>query len=156
MPRGRFSKLTVEERKERDRVQARARYAKNPQPKKDARKRYRDANQEKIAESKKAWAASERGQSWTKAYMAEYELEWSKTEKGKLSRKCGSWRAQGIAPGNLTWEEVYIIVFSTTHCEQCKVELVRGRGKGSLTLDHDHETGEIRNVLCRGCNIRRG
>ncbi len=40
---------------------------------------------------------------------------------------------------------------STEACEVC------GRtGPGSLHVDHDHKTGKVRGVLCRGCNITLG
>lgn len=53
------------------------------------------------------------------------------------------------------WESVYLWFISTEYCEHCGVALKMGRGPDSRSLDHDHETGFIRNVLCRSCNSKR-
>ena len=54
---------------------------------------------------------------------------------------------------NITTEEVEDLI-SITNCEICDVELVRGiRGhKHNACVDHCHETGNIRGVLCDTCN----
>ena len=39
---------------------------------------------------------------------------------------------------------------SVTHCQICGVEL--GRGKNQFAIDHCHETGQVRGVLCGLCN----
>lgn len=174
MPRGRFSKLTVEERKERKREQdkrykdanrekikakQRASYAALSEEEKEERRSvnraHANANVEAANRRKRDWIAANREQS--REYQKTYQREYSKTEKGRKFSRISAWKQAGMNPGDLTWEEVYIIVYSTTHCEECEVELVVGKyGANRLTLDHNHETGAIRNVLCHKCNIRRG
>lgn len=39
-------------------------------------------------------------------------------------------------------------------CDSCGT--TDPRGKGSFHIDHDHSTGEIRGVLCHGCNLALG
>ena len=51
-----------------------------------------------------------------------------------------------------TYEIIYEKVQDTTHCELCNVELISGRKSNSRCMDHDHETGYFRYVLCNTCN----
>ena len=42
---------------------------------------------------------------------------------------------------------------SVKNCELCGVELTGGENKKTRrAMDHEHSTGEFRNVLCNYCN----
>ena len=43
-----------------------------------------------------------------------------------------------------------------THCECCGVEFEAGKGANSKCQDHNHDTGELRDVICGGCNLIEG
>lgn len=43
-----------------------------------------------------------------------------------------------------------------THCEICGVQLNNGRKLDSRHIDHCHETGKVRGVLCASCNLGLG
>lgn len=51
-----------------------------------------------------------------------------------------------------TYEEIYDKVQNTKNCQKCNVELCNGTKSNSRCMDHDHETGYFRLVLCRNCN----
>jgi len=53
----------------------------------------------------------------------------------------------------LTIDEVEAM--RSTGCEICGRTSGSGRW-GQLHIDHDHETGEVRGVLCHGCNVSLG
>ena len=53
---------------------------------------------------------------------------------------------------NQTYEDIYEIVQNTQNCELCNVELCDGRKSNGRCMDHCHETGYFRKVLCRKCN----
>ena len=57
---------------------------------------------------------------------------------------------------NEDWLSVYLFWKTCEECENCGIELTDGMGELTCrNLDHDHETGFIRDVLCWGCNIQR-
>ena len=50
-----------------------------------------------------------------------------------------------------TYKDIYHHVISFNNCELCNVEF-SDEIKNQRCMDHDHETGYFRKVLCRGCN----
>jgi len=47
---------------------------------------------------------------------------------------------------------IYYIREFSTHCEKCGKEF---KSKNDRHMDHCHETGKFRNILCNSCNIKR-
>ena len=101
-------------------------------------KQYQLANKEKIKEYKK-----------------EYSKEYNKTENRKKSNRVNTWKQTGVISDN--FDKLYNKYINTNNCDNCDVELIHGNfGNNKKVLDHDHETGQFRNILCCGCNLRRG
>ena len=81
--------------------------------------------------------------------------EYKQTEAGKKSGRITNWKKRGVK--NDDFESLYEVYINTKFCEECNVELVEGNfGNNRRCLDHDHETGLFRNVVCHLCNCRRG
>ena len=85
----------------------------------------------------------------------EYYKLYCQTDKGKKSRRIGSWKHQGIITDN--FDELYDKFINTEYCELCNCQLTIDRYSTSTTrcLDHHHSSGEIRNILCKRCNSNR-
>ena len=85
----------------------------------------------------------------------EKHKEYNQSEAGKKSRRIFDWKRCGVKHDD--FDSLYEVYINTKFCEQCNIELVEGNfGANKKVLDHDHETGEFRNVICHLCNIRRG
>tara|TARA_R110002096_G_scaffold41653_1_gene112595 strand:+ start:375 stop:833 length:459 start_codon:yes stop_codon:yes gene_type:complete len=122
---------------------------------KEKKKEYRQNNKEKIAERQREYYENNKEQinkqkkeyyENNKEKRAEDDKIYRQTPAGKKSRMMSCWRKRGVNNVN---EEMYNHYIATTHCECCSKEFSSSRDRH---LDHDHETGEYRWVLCWSCN----
>ena len=127
--------LTEEEQKQKKREW----YEKNKQRLLEKQKEYYENNKEKIKQYKKEYAKSESGKETIKNYF--------KSPQGRKSKLIGEWKYSGVIHDN--FDELYEKYIRTTNCEVCNKDLSTTK----KCLDHDHDTGKFRYVLCNGCNI---
>ncbi len=102
---------------------------------------------------------NQRRRKYTKEYNhknKDKKKEYYQTEKGKKEKRINQWKNRNIIHHN--FDELYEKYINTEHCELCSVKLTVDRYNTPTTrcLDHDHETGEFRNILCHSCNVKRG
>ena len=150
-----------EKNKEKIREQKKEYRKKNKEKIKEYRKEYREKNKEKIQEyreknKEKAIEYREKNKEKAIEYHKEYQKEYRKTSARKKSSRISGWKQKGVVSDN--FDALYERYISTTNCELCNCELTEDRYNTSTTrcLDHDHQTGEFRNVLCQACNLKRG
>jgi len=83
----------------------------------------------------------------------EYLKEWNKSEKGYKSTRIYKWKSRGVISDD--YDKLYEYFLSIKECENCGIELNVDTYTRKC-LDHDHNTGLFRNVLCNSCNLLRG
>ena len=63
-----------------------------------------------------------------------------------------NWKKYGLlCREGETYKDIYNHVMSIDKCELCNIEFSK-EIKHQRCMDHDHNTGYFRKVLCRGCN----
>ena len=104
--------------------------------------KYREKNKEKLREYKKIYDEK------NKEKKSEYMKDYNKSETAKIQY----WKRMGVKCDDFNaLHQKYI---NTHNCERCGCEITLGSGiKGKKHLDHDHMTGEFRNIVCGTCNI---
>lgn len=110
-------------------------------------KRWREENREKVREYSRAWR--EKNADHIKDYNASYMPEYYQREGAAISRWKRNLKAYDLTPAdfNKMWQA------QNGKCAICQHEMApRGRKKDAATVDHNHATGEVRGLLCRGCN----
>ena len=76
------------------------------------------------------------------------------TPAGIKSNRISKWKSYGVICDD--WDVLYEKYINTEFCEDCKCELTEDRYNTKTTrcLDHDHNTGLFRNVVCNSCNAK--
>ena len=79
----------------------------------------------------------------------EYIRNWEKNNPEKKHRYnvIATWKYRGIIDND--FNSLYEYFLKETHCWICDKEYKKRSDK---VLDHCHETGEPRYIVCRGCN----
>jgi len=112
---------------------------KDPEARKAYAKAYYQKNKETISFRK-------RNDLEYKAWDRERMRRIRETPEGLKSNRLNNWKSWGLV-GDL--EAIYEIYLKTTNCMKCSIQFSDGNKK---CMDHDHETGEYRAMLCNRCN----
>ena len=64
-----------------------------------------------------------------------------------------NWKNYGMIFDNEEhFETIYQAYIYATHCDRCRKPFKSTKDR---QLDHNHETGEVRDIICRSCNYLR-
>lgn len=123
-------KVSIEEKKARSRERAKEYY-------------------QKVKQDPKAYAK-----------LLAYNREYGKRNRDKMRQYAKNWRLRHPEKARATWikskykltdEQYQQILDHSGYCDSCETPL-----KTKSNVDHCHETGRYRGLLCRGCNIAAG
>lgn len=100
------------------------------------------------------------------AYRSEYQREYRAANRDKIREQAKAWRERhpdyneyaywknvkhryGITKRE--WNE--LLIKQEGRCAICRTDVPGGRGtRRGWHIDHNHETGQVRGLLCYGCN----
>ena len=130
----------------------------------DKRRLYYEKNKEKINERQRLYKEKnkEKNKEYQRLYdeknkerIKEYKRLYHQTEAGIKGRRISDWKRRGVVCHD--FEELYKTYMNISFCDFCKVELTYDKTTTATTkcLDHDHVSGEFRNILCNSCNVKR-
>jgi len=89
-----------------------------------------------------------------KEKIIEADKKYRQTEKGKEVQTISNWKIRNVKSND--FPALYQYYKRCKNCENCGIELIEGNtGSNRKCLDHNHLTGEFRNVLCHSCNVKR-
>jgi len=134
-----------------------------PFNRKEYMKEYREKNKEKISQQKKEYNEKNKEKilQYSKEYylnnkekQAEYKKEYNKTDNGLKCARIRTWKSRGVLDNfNDNYEILYKIYLSTKFCDICNCEL-NTNTKTRKCLDHCHNSGYFRNIVCHSCNVK--
>ena len=114
---------------------------KDPEKRREAKRRYAENNRETILERKKLFYQNNKHKSY-------YQRDTYKdTPQYKKSHTISNWKTRGVVGD---YDEMYNIYLNTNKCDVCHYVFDETNKK---CLDHDHDTGLFRQILCHRCNL---
>ena len=112
---------------------------------KDKIKKYKEDNKDKIKDYTKKYNVKNKGK-MSKIYKSIKDKEEFKARKRDYSRRY----CYNISPKDYQ----NLISNQNNKCAICKQEFNPDKNKSKPHIDHNHDTGKVRGLLCHTCNTR--
>ena len=150
--------VRTEEQRIRENEQQNARRAANPQKVRDEKNARYAANPQKFRDQANALYAADpqkRRDQANARYAADPQKfrdeanAYRQTPEGHKKKTIQNWRRIGLIDEEGDgYENLYNQYLQSSNCNACKCNLIDSRD-----MDHDHDTGLFRQVLCHRCNV---
>jgi len=113
-------------------------------------KDYHNKNKEKIKAQRADYYLKnkEKIQQQKKEYYNDKYSNLLKTDEGRKRQRINKWKSRGVICED--WNKLYDWWNTTYDCMHCYKPLE----DSDKCLDHDHNTGSPRAILCRVCNVK--
>ena len=82
-----------------------------------------------------------------KEHKKQYAKEYRKKPSYIKSQKIRSWKGQGLKATKEEMDIIYDRYLNSSQCELCNQDY----SKYKKCMDHSHETGKFRNIICHQC-----
>ena len=136
-----YMKQFREENKEKIKEKNKEWYETNKEKQKEWHKKWYETNKNRIKEKDKQYREA------NKEKKKEYLKQYSKTENGKKSNTIRRWKNRGLTDTDIDY--IYDLYKNTTNCWVCNHDF----SKNCKCMDHEHETGMFRQIICKKCNL---
>ena len=116
----------------------------------DSNNRWKQNNKDKIKEYNRKYKLENREY----INLSNHEYRWDNEGNARFSYRKSNvksgWKNKGMVLNEgETWDEIFEIYETTTECMGCSRPFLKGEKR---CLDHNHEFGHIRGVICYSCN----
>jgi len=145
-------KQYLKDNKEKIKIQKAEYYENNKEKINEYNKKYKENNKEKKNEYQKLYMREYRKTSKCQEYEKKYKKEYNKTENGLKINRLSSWRSRGLISED--YDKIYERYILTKECDNCGIVLDEDNNTKKC-MDHCHQTGQFRNILCNLCNVNR-
>ena len=116
---------------------------------KEHKKEYYKKNKEKVKESGKEYREQ------NKEKRKEYDKKYKQLPEVKKRNTISEWvNVFGLKESKENLDRIYHLRETQELCNACDIKLTRNGDRSSTEpcMDHDHETGRFRHIICRSCN----
>jgi len=76
----------------------------------------------------------------------ECDKRYRQSANGKKAKTIGNWKHRGLIGD---YEAIYNRYINTNNCDLCNIQL------NKRYMEHNHTTGEFRNIVCNKCNTNK-